>query len=352
MRRLLTTRFVSPLIALVVFGSGLTGCRERAAPVRERPEDAPQRRLVDVHWQKQLEIGRSEEDTTLISPHRLVVSEAGLYVIDYIPKRILYFDHEGNSVWSYGRPGAGPDELRHPVDLKVDLEGNAWVLDQQNARITILDRNGNAVRRVSLTALPTPAHELIPLTNTEALLLVDRPKTPLVHIDRSGSVINQYPFPWVGYSRMDYLSTQLVTALSPTSSTWVAGFRMGDGFFVFSGEQWAGIEGWYTEAVGFPEVVTTRNGNTTSKRHASRPTSAARSIALSPERMYVLFGGETEHQNQIVDSFSLADGAYVESYLLPEAVRGIAWHDGGLYTVRHDPFPQIGFWRSAETHLR
>jgi hypothetical protein len=264
---------------------------------------------------------------------------------------VVHYSHAGERLWAFGRPGPGPEEFQHPEDLKVDETGRAWVLDARNARITVLGTDGRPVHNIPLTDVGVTPHEIVPLPGSGAMLVTSNEARPLLVVDSTGKIMGKHAFPWAGFSRMDYLATQLITASDSRSDRWVAAFRMGDGFFVFDGTRWSGTEGWFVEFVPFPEVEVTRTRNTTSTRHRERPITAARAIAFSSDRVYVLFGGNTADRNRVVDAYSVDDGKYVESYRLPEAARDIAWHDGGLYSITHDPYPQLTFWRPVGAPL-
>jgi hypothetical protein len=171
----------------------------------------------------------------------------------------------------------------------------------------------------------------------------------LIYLDSAGSRSSARPFPWSGFTRLEYLATQLVSANNATGD-WVMGFRMGDGFFSYTREA-QGRRGWFVEHVPFPEVVVEKSGNTTSWRHKVRPIDAAKAVTVSPERIYVLFGGTSRNRGRLVDSYSLRSGAYAGSYLLPKRATEIAWHDGGLYTLANRPYPELAYWRPEGARL-
>lgn len=319
----------------------------------ERPADSPrERRFIAAEWRQTLRIGGAQDDSALVSPFRLAASPAGVHLLDYYPKRVLHYGHDGRRMWSFGREGAGPDEFRDPRDLKVDTAGRTWVLDPANARVVVLQHDGSVLRRLPLGSLQNAPREMVPGTDAGALLMADvRGENPLVRVDSAGRVLGRDPFPWKGFSRMEYLATQVISASSPWTGDWVMAFRMGDGFFTYTREA-QGRRGWFVEHVPFPEVEVTRNGGTTTWRHREPPVVAAVSVTLSPERVYVLFGGTTRDRGKLVDSYSLRDGSYTGTYRLPRGVSEIAWYDGGLYTLADRPYPELAYWKPAGAGLQ
>lgn len=344
MIRLRPASLCVPFLLLVLSLAG--GCRDASGydPTGERPADAASaRRFADVEWSRRMRIGGVEDDTTLISPMRLRAGPEGVTVIDFHPRRIQRFSHRGTLRWQFGRKGSGPDEFQDPRDLKIAPDGSVWVLDPANSRVTVLDGDGHVVRRIPVGHVGGSPRQVVPLASGDGLLATDiHDGDPLVQFDSAGRIVERHPFPWEGFRRLDYLATQVNTA--NRGDSWVMAFSMGDGFFRYTPET-QGLRGWYVEPVPFPEVVVERSGNTTTTRHRERPTFAAIGLTLSDERIYVLFGGTTKERGRLVDAYSLRDGAYEQTYLLPEAASEIAWHDGGLYTLAQRPYPELAFWR-------
>ncbi|MFL5542930.1 MAG: hypothetical protein ACJ8J0_28385 [Longimicrobiaceae bacterium] len=330
-----------PVVARAAAAGG--GARDSRAAVRDdpRPNGIPERKLVFVDWTTTFKVGGTAEDTVLQSALQPAAGPDGVSVIDHFARRVEHFDAAGRLAWTYGREGQGPDEFTNPRDLKVDADGRAWVMDPGNARLTVLGRDGKAVLRVPLNQVGKTPLGIIPLPGNEAYVLVPDPKEPLVRIAADGRVLERRSFPWKRYGEFDFLATQSITAAEPRSGRWAAAFQVGDGFFTFNGREPSGGRHRFVEAVTFPQVVQQHANGHTITRTAHRPTFAAMSVTTSPERLYVLFAGASGNANRIVDSYSLADGRYLESYLLASEVKSIAWSNGGLYVVQNLPFPAL-----------
>ena len=56
------------------------------------------------------------------------------------------FDADGNHIKTFGRPGKGPGEFDLPHSLVFDEEGLLYIADRNNARIQVLDADGNYIR--------------------------------------------------------------------------------------------------------------------------------------------------------------------------------------------------------------
>jgi hypothetical protein len=205
-------------------------------------------------------------------------------------------------------------------------------------------------RQFELTGVGTPL-EMVPLRNGGAILTTPDPDLPFVEIDSTGTVVHRYPFPWSPFREMSFLATQFVTGSDPATSEWVAAFRLGDSFFSFSGDDIASDRHSFVESVDFPKPLVSQNGNTRSTRFEGRPTSAAGSVTMSPQRVYVLFAGHGKNARRLVDSYSRKTGDYVETYLLPTVATDIEWYSGGLYVLRENPYPEIAYLSLAHHRL-
>lgn len=313
---------------------------------------APRERVVvSPAWDTVFRVASSADDSTLLMPFRPVAGPGGVYVADYYADRILHFDGHGTLLWQFGRKGSGPDEFRRIRDVKVDSAGHIWILDQGNLRATVLDSSGAVLQRVPLDRVGRMPQLLIPLGGGDALLAVDRTDTPFVRIRQDGSVVGTRTFPWRGYRDLNFLAAQFTSATLPGTGSWVAAMQMGDGFFAFRSTGWSGYHGSYVERVTFPEVQEDRTGNGVATHFKVPPTRAGESVTMSPDRLYVLFGGTGPYARRIVDTYSLADGRYLLSIVLPHRVDAIGWGDGGLYVVYNTPYPTLAYWRPRQTHL-
>ncbi len=90
-------------------------------------------------------------------PTNVSVSPSGeIYVSDgYGNARIHKFSADGKLLLSWGEPGGEPGQFRLPHSVRVDKEGRAWVVDRENNRIQIFDRNGEFLTQWTSFVRPT-----------------------------------------------------------------------------------------------------------------------------------------------------------------------------------------------------
>ncbi|WP_419936632.1 hypothetical protein [Candidatus Palauibacter sp.] len=113
------------------------------------------------------------------------------------------------------------------------------------------------------------------------------------------------------------------------------------------------VEG--VESIPFPELLTyTPNqdlgdGMTLRRIWRVDPEAprASRAVAAEGSRIYVLFGGATEKAGRIVDTYSVSNGAYMGSYILPGTRHTdiAVLSDGRLATLDTEFFPTVRLWR-------
>lgn len=326
-----------------------TACGGEDAVATGRPGDVPGRRLVSARWDTLFRVGGAADDTLFAAATRIGADASGVSVADGYAGRVVRVDRRGRVRWSFGRRGGGPDELEAPRDLAVDARGRTWVLDVANARITVLDASGRPAFRVPLDRLERRVDALAPLPGDRAALFAFDPDAPFVVVGRGGDPESRRPFPWPGLDRLSVLATQMKLASGGGGGRWAAAFSFGDGFQLFDADGSPGARGWFPEEVPFPRVEVRTSGPGIGRRQRvsriERPRRAAAALAMSEERLYVLFGGTGPDANRWVDSYSARDGAYAGSYLLPRAVKGLAHGDGVFYVAYDDPYPAVAAWR-------
>lgn len=338
-----------PVTAAVSLLLAAAACGDGAAPGTGRPDGVPDRRVVSDGWDTLFRVGGDPEATVFAEATRIGADAAGVSLVDGSAGRVVRFDARGRLQWVYGGRGGGPDEFRHPRDLSVDGEGRTWVLDVENARVTVLDSGGRPAFRIPLDRLERRVDALAPLPGDRAALFALDPRAPFVVVGPGGEPEARRPFPWRGLDRLSVLATQMKLAAGGADGTWAAAFSFGDAFHLFDAAGAPGDRGWLPEPVPFPGVEVRTSGAGVGRRRrvsrVERPRAGAVSVAMSAERLYVLFGGGGRAANRWVDSYSTADGSYAGSYLLPRPVSAIAHGAGVFYVAYADPYPALAALR-------
>lgn len=334
-------------LAATVLTAGVWGGCGREEGPEEPPADRPSREIVPVVWDTVFRVGGSLQDTLFQRLARLAADAAGAYVVDDYAGRLHRFDRDGERLWSWGRSGRGPDELQEPRGLQVDRDGRAWILDTGNVRLTVVGRTGRTEARIPLDDVGARVEGFVPRADG-ALVLAFDPRRPVVRLDGKGDVRSRDAFPWPGFAELEPMATQTELGFDPVSGRWALAFAMGDGFFGFENGRWAGVRGWYVEPVAFPRVVVREQRTASGTRRETRledPEFGASSAMVDGSRLHVHFHGKTEHRGRLVDIYSLSDGKYLESLLLPAPVARLAYADSVYYGIIQNPYPELVAWR-------
>jgi hypothetical protein len=84
-----------------------------------------------------------------------VDAQEALYVVDLGDVTIKKFSPEGSFLTSYGKGrGQGPGELASLTDFAVSAEGEVWVADLSNGRLTVFSPTGEVTRTLKLEQPP------------------------------------------------------------------------------------------------------------------------------------------------------------------------------------------------------
>ncbi len=77
-------------------------------------------------------------------PTGVALSSSGnIYVSDgYGNARVHKFSPDGELLFSWGEPGAGPGQFRLPHSIRVDVHDQVWIPDRENSRIQVFNDKG------------------------------------------------------------------------------------------------------------------------------------------------------------------------------------------------------------------
>lgn len=287
-------------------------------------------------------LGGNEADTTLLDPYIIAASGDRVYIVEgdqFVEAR----DTLAQKVWRKGKIGSGPGEFRNIRDVKVAPNGEVWVHDPVNARITRLSPKGSIVGYIS-TQNVGHSENMVPGPAASAILLPPYADADILTIDTTGVVIDRDTIAWAGYHELEHLSRQFETANDPATGRWAMGFSFGNGWLAFD-EHGGSARRYYVEPTLFPAVVKeVSNGGATVASRLMRGDVSGSGIALQADTVFVLFGGK-ELFRQKIDLYSWTSGKYLGSIKLPERVDNIAVSGPYLYTLTAVPIPKLVVYR-------
>lgn len=317
----------------------IVGCSEMRSSPGFQIGDRVIREVTDTV----LVVGGTEGDTTFFTPTMLAYFGDRLAVWDRDRSQVAGLSPEGFVVWRYGRPGSGPDEFAGVTQIAADDENRVWVLDANNARVSILDEDGRLVRAFRMPDVGF-ADRLMPLGDGQALLMgLD----PMLHvIDEHGNLLGSKPHPYASYGSLHPISAYNRGIHDLDSDSTVFFFYYGGGF-ARTDRSLGGVPTLrtYVESIPFPEVTIERSegadGSVTTSSSVNATRLAVTAGAAADGVLSLLFQGDTEYGNRLIDRYSIGSGDYLGSLLLPDTARAIAVRGDLIAAIVENPYPAI-----------
>ena len=298
---------------------------------------------IDSLWS----IGGTAADTLLLNPYWLSAGAGGVTLWDGGRNAVIRISAGGELLWTFGREGGGPGEFRTVRGIAQLPGGGAAVVDNVNERLTIIDREGRLAGETNLSGL---APESVASLYDGSLVVLTHLAEPAFLIsDDNGVVVDSMGFPARPYHDLPLMARQGRVVSAGTG--WVFGFTAGNGWWRMGGDRDAegfpyaehsdfpGIETSVGEAVVGGQTVTTRSTRTTEF------VSTAMDFGARGDTLFVHYYGESNVRGYLLDLFSLANGSYLGSVLLPAWARSVAIGPDAIYTLAADPFPVLTAFR-------
>ena len=326
--------------------AGVVACSEARRSQAFQVGDRVVRELTDTV----AVVGGSAQDTLLFTPTMIAFLDEDIAVWDRDRSEVLVFSSEGDLRWRYGGKGGGPGEFAGVTQIAADDQNRLWVLDPDNVRISILSRDGRLVRAFRP---PDVGHvdRLVPIGRGEAMLTG---MDPTLHvIDEEGRLLRTVAHPYASYGTLHPISAYNRAVHDRAADSTAFFFYYGGGF-ARTDRTLASVAMLtsYVENIPFPEVTVQRTENadgsvtTSSSVNASRL--AVKSGSADEGVLYLLFQGDTEYGNRLVDRYSIGSGEYLGSWLLPDSARAIAVAGELVATLVENPYPAMVVRRAPE----
>ena len=283
-------------------------------------------------------------DTLLAAPQELdVASDGGLYILDERAKKVLRIE-AGRLVWSWGSPGQGPGEIGNVRAMTVDVRTNApFLVDSGNRRLVWLSSDGTVLREQPFRSQALSTEDVVALADGDGYVayVLGIAGTDLLGIpldDGSPTIVTP---DWSGFRDLESIQLDMLV-FAGSGTSWGLAFKTGPGFFLVSDDATSAHP--FVEQVDFPEVAadeeTTEDAVTRRVRVVERPTESAYDVDTRGDTLAVLTA-DSEGQG-ILDLYSLTNGRYFESRLLPGRFRSFALAGDTMYVVdRSGVLPRI-----------
>lgn len=274
----------------------------------------------------------SPSDTLLAAPaFPRSDGSGGVVVLDLQTKMTHRFGADGSLVWSWGREGEGPGEVKNVRAMDVMEDGSVVLVDSGNQRIVELSADGVLVSEKPLRAAGAVVGSVAALSSGRLGFQASRPVWGVV--EPTGAV-QATELPENVGEPMSLQHQGL--AARWRGDKWVFGFSVGNGWMVFDGQAVSGVYP-YVEHSDFPDVRRETRLRGSYAQHVERPTTTGKSLSVVGDTLHVLFFGHGRREGRPgykIDKYDIRTGSYLETDLLPHFANHVAVGKlGRVFTV-------------------
>jgi hypothetical protein len=244
--------------------------------------------------------------------------------------RIIALDAvTGRPTWSAGRRGAGPGEFFQPQSMFPRVGGGFGVVDSRQGRITLFSAAGAVVGEVTGDMFGREVQNVCD-TGDYGLLVLQLPYFGVVRANVQGKIVKRDSLVWPDTTMNGSTYFRQAFWANSRGGRCVTFAMMGNYFAEYDAVALLPRAFRpYVVPLKFPRPVGERNGWPTYNARVS----SAGAGAISDKDFFVLYGGQREPYDQIIDVYTLADGAYRYSMKLPRKTYFIDVLGGRLLTI-------------------
>ncbi len=248
----------------------------------------------------------------------------GVVFVDVQSMKVHRIGGEGTLLWSWGRKGEGPGEIKNVRAMDVRDDGSVVLVDSGNRRIVTLDSGGKQIGETGFFG--RTVHSVASLLEDK---LAVHSTSPLWGVLEGGKVQEAESPPGTGPSPSVVQHQGHVVRWR--GDKWVFGYGVGNGWMVFADDALVGVHP-YVEHTEVPAVREADRVRRTSG-FVSRPVTSGRSLAVIGDTLHVLFGGVKGLAGHKIDRYNLRTGEYLNTDLLPHYANRAAMAEGRVVTV-------------------
>lgn len=293
-------------------------------------EGQGERQLAGFQWDTLWAFG-GPGDTLLASATTLVPDDrGGLFFTDARSFKVHHLDSNGRLLWSWGREGGGPGEVRVAMAMALERDAGVVLVDPGNRRIVRIDRDGRLVGEVPLRIDAGWVFDVVVLSSGTYVMQTSG-SDPWVLVDSTGMQIGVADAP---QGLADFTVPQRAGSIVKwKDEQWAFGFETANGWFTFDRE---------VSALGSPYVEHTDvlPANATQPPPGTVP--SGYSLSVRGDTLAVLFMGRTRARSRLIDRYDMHSGSYLDSLILPMPAKAASvGPQGQVFVVTYDEFPTV-----------
>lgn len=103
---------------------------------------------LKIIFEEDLTIGVEDGDENYMFGSQIAINtddDGNFFVTDEDRNTVKKYNSNGHFLQSIGRPGQGPGEFQNISEVRFDMEGNIYLNDTKNQRISFLSKGGNYI---------------------------------------------------------------------------------------------------------------------------------------------------------------------------------------------------------------
>lgn len=294
-----------------------------------KPQNSENRSFKPAKATKVFTIGLGSDDA-LFNPILVKVDKfENIYILDWGDLTIKKFSPEGKFSNRFGKgKGQGPGELQNPTDFKIATNGDVWICDPVAGIITIFNPDGSIKQTIRPKSLP----ERIVLLSTGDFVLM--PAIPITHLfekyDAAGKLQSSFGS-LLPYQDGFHLLIDGRIEIGNDNALYFTFVRAG----LLASFSSQGVLRFFVETIDripLPKIEVIAKGS--GMRIDPKAPWVALSMNVSDSNIYILsWAGSIGRKGMVVDTYRTTDGAYLESFEIPEKCQDAYFTEKFIYTV-------------------
>lgn len=272
-------------------------------------EPGTRRTIAVGEWDTVWQTDAAFMDSVIPSPGAMTFNQGRLYVVDRATPRIVALDaRTGAYQWRAGRRGSGPEEFAGIASTYPDRDGGVAVVDIRNRRISRLNPDGSFAELISTGHLGQQPNQVCRYGDTN-FLTADVFGDSLIEFDSLGTAVRRLNPLWPDLEGINWESHQVVLRSDYASDACLVALSTGRGFAILTAGK---------QPVVAPYVETFEVYKVGGRKDEGKMKFwATYQAALVQDTVFILFSGRTKDKDRLIDRYSAATGAYLDTYRLP-----------------------------------
>ncbi|MFW6135076.1 MAG: NHL repeat-containing protein [Elusimicrobiota bacterium] len=160
--------------------------------------------------------------------------DGNIYVLDTNNSRIQIFNRNGEYLRTIGEPGQGPGEFNKPESIYIDeTENMIYISDTRNQRLQVFSLDGKFISLIKLNFAPQQvvlSNSNIYVTRFPSTMVYGnspKSKSLIKKLDRNGNIINEFLIPLDTGYHLTNLLVNSITITTDENNNLICAYKLG-----------------------------------------------------------------------------------------------------------------------------